>query len=89
MSSTLPELPPLPEPNHRSMMYPTGVGRPYFDAEKMHAYATAYAQACVVAEREAAAKSCESMASSETDWDTSNWNQAVERCAAAIRARKP
>lgn len=35
---------------------------------------------------EEAAKICDKMESADTGWDTSYWNQAVGRCAFAIRA---
>jgi hypothetical protein len=38
-------------------------------------------------EREACAKAVEAAESSDTDWDTSYWNQAVARCAHLVRAR--
>lgn len=37
---------------------------------------------------EEAAVRADGMASSDTDWDTSYWNQCCERIAAAIRAMK-
>lgn len=51
------------------------------------AWITEYAQAAVLAERAACALACDALVSTETDWDTSYWNQAINRCAAAIRAR--
>ena len=39
------------------------------------------------AEREACAKVCESMINNDADWDSHHWNQAVQRCEYAIRAR--
>lgn len=41
----------------------------------------------IAAEREACAKVCASMVSNDADWDSHHWNQAVQRCEFAIRAR--
>jgi hypothetical protein len=38
-------------------------------------------------EREACARVCASMVSNDADWDSHHWNQAVQRCEFAIRAR--
>ena len=41
----------------------------------------------VAAEREACAKVCEAGIHNATDWDSSYWDQGVQQCAIAIRAR--
>lgn len=41
-----------------------------------------------VSEREACAKIADGMKSTETDWDTSCWNQCADRIAMHIRMRK-
>jgi len=41
----------------------------------------------VLAEREACAKVIDAAKADEEDWDSNDWNQAVEFCAARIRAR--
>jgi hypothetical protein len=38
-------------------------------------------------EREACAKVVEAAKADEEDWDSNDWNQAVEFCASRIRAR--
>ena len=38
-------------------------------------------------EREACAKVCKSLENNDSDWDSHHWNQAVQRCEYAIRAR--
>ena len=37
---------------------------------------------------EGCARICERMKCDDTDWDTSYWNQAMDRCAFAIRKQK-
>lgn len=49
--------------------------------EKEHAQAT---EAACRAQREKDAKVCRALISTDTDWDTSYWNQAVDRCAHRI-----
>ena len=39
------------------------------------------------AEREACAKVVDAAKADEEDWDSNDWNQAVEFCASRIRAR--
>ena len=39
------------------------------------------------AEREACAKVVDAAKADEADWDSNDWNQAVEFCASRIRAR--
>ena len=39
------------------------------------------------AEREACAKVVDAAKAGEEDWDSNDWNQAVEFCASRIRAR--
>ena len=39
-------------------------------------------------EREACAKVCKSLENNDSDWDSHHWNQAVQRCEYAIRARQ-
>ncbi len=46
-----------------------------------------FAALVAAAEREACAKVCASMVSNDADWDSHHWNQAVQRCEFAIRAR--
>jgi hypothetical protein len=41
----------------------------------------------VEAEREACAKLVDAAKAGEEDWDSNDWNQAVEFCASRIRAR--
>ena len=41
----------------------------------------------VLAEREACAKVVDAAKAGEEDWDSNDWNQAVEFCASRIRAR--
>jgi hypothetical protein len=41
----------------------------------------------VKAEREACAKVVDAAKAGEEDWDSNDWNQAVELCASRIRAR--
>ena len=38
-------------------------------------------------QREIDAKVCDSAKAGEVDWDSNDWNQAVEFCASRIRAR--
>ena len=42
---------------------------------------------CCIAEREACAKAVDAAKADEEDWDSNDWNQAVEFCASRIRAR--
>jgi hypothetical protein len=51
---------------------------------EFHMASTVWA-AAVTAERERCAKLCEEQVQNATDWDSSYWDQAAVRCAAAIR----
>lgn len=62
-------LPELPPPTDELLKYPP--------SERMSAYATAYALACVEAERERCAKICETLGDAYDG----------ENCAAAIRSQ--
>ena len=46
-----------------------------------------FAALVAAAEREACAKVIDAAKADEEDWDSNDWNQAVEFCAARIRAR--
>jgi len=46
-----------------------------------------FAALVAAAEREACAKVVDTAKADEADWDSNDWNQAVEFCAARIRAR--
>jgi len=46
-----------------------------------------FAALVAAAEREACAKVVDTAKAYEADWDSNDWNQAVEFCAEAIRAR--
>ena len=50
------------------------------------AYRCGY-EAGAAAEREACAKVVDAAKAGEEDWDSNDWNQAVEFCASRIRAR--
>ena len=46
------------------------------------------AQEAWEAAHEACAKVVDSAASDDKDWDTNDWNQAVQFCASRVRARE-
>ena len=46
-----------------------------------------FAALVAAAEREACAKVVDAAKAGEEDWDSNDWNQAVEFCASRIRAR--
>ena len=46
-----------------------------------------FAALAASAEREACAKVVDAAKAGEEDWDSNDWNQAVEFCASRIRAR--
>jgi len=48
---------------------------------------TRFAALVAAAEREACAKVCDELLSTDADWDSHHWNQATQRCAFVIRAR--
>ena len=50
-------------------------------------YACVAMREAVEAEREACAKVVDAAKAGEEDWDSNDWNQAVELCASRIRAR--
>ena len=51
------------------------------------AIAITLAKLVAAKERDTCAKAVDAMISIDEDWDTSYWNQAINRCADAIRAR--
>ena len=73
----------LPEPVTVAIVFATGEEIPGYTVEQMMAWGKANAEA----EREACAKLCEAGINNATDWDSSAWDQACIRQAAAIRAR--
>jgi len=56
------------------------------DPSKMMSYQEGF-EAGRFAEREACAKVIDAAKADEVDWDSNDWNQAVEFCATRIRAR--
>lgn len=46
-----------------------------------------FAKLVAAKEREACAKVCQSLENNDADWDSHHWNQAIQRCEYAIRAR--
>ena len=48
----------------------------------------AFAKLVADKEREACAKVVDAAKAGEEDWDSNDWNQAVEFCASRIRARE-
>jgi hypothetical protein len=54
-----------------------------FDEDGLIRFSTLVASA----EREACAKVVDAAKAGEEDWDSNDWNQAVEFCASRIRAR--
>ena len=50
-------------------------------------YAEKLIRLAQAAEREACAKVVDAAKADEEDWDSNDWNQAVEFCASRIRAR--
>jgi hypothetical protein len=48
---------------------------------------TDYERSIAAIEREACAKVVDAAKADEEDWDSNDWNQAVEFCASRIRAR--
>lgn len=52
------------------------------------AHFQAFADLIRADEREACAKVVDAAKAGEEDWDSNDWNQAVEFCAAAIRSRE-
>lgn len=57
--------------------------RGHYTAEQMLAWGKANAEA----EREACVKVVDAAKAGKEDWDSNDWNQAVEFCASRIRAR--
>ncbi len=80
----LPELPPLGPHDHPD---PHAMVWSELELRAIRAYATAYATACVLAEREACARECETVEDGHREFR--NWQavQGADECAAAIRAR--
>ena len=57
------------------------------EREKFISHLEQFAALVASAEREACAKVVDAAKAGEEDWDSNDWNQAVDFCASRIRAR--